>query len=414
MTPQTSPNVAPRPFLGTKAKSIHARTKAKDAKGDYGLRAKTLRYDLQRAAQRLMYNRTAAKQARVCGCCRNVKSDRVQIYRTTDKTAARFANLVTCGSVWACPVCSAKVTEKRRAELQDAMNSWRKQGGSVYMQTLTFPHEADMPLEELKKKFAKALQVFKNSRDYKRISKSHGRIGSVRSLEITHGVNGWHPHTHELIFARAGMLDDRQAMNDLRMAWIAAVFKAGLGEKGKLDAMLEHAFDFQGGDKAADYALKFGREIDEWNVCREMTKSHAKIGARNVGGNIHATPFQLLLWYLNGDEESGAKFVEYAKSFEGARMLFWSPKLRATLALADEQSDDDLAIQEEKMPDEEHIYEMTPEQWKLVLSRNSRGQLLHWAALYGAEGVDHFLADLNASPVTHSGIFQDWQEKRFH
>lgn len=413
MTPQPQTREA-RPYLGTKAKSVHARTKATEAGADYALKAKTLRYDLQRAAQRLMYDRSASKQARVCGCCRNVKSDRVQVYRTADKSAARFANLVTCGSVWACPICSAKVTEKRRAELQAALNSWHRQGGAVYMQTLTFPHEADMPLEELKKKFAKALQSFKNSRDYKRISTNHGRIGSVRSLEITHGVNGWHPHTHELIFAKPGMLDDRQAMNDLRMAWIAAVFKAGLGEKGKLDAMLEHAFDFQGAEKAAQYVAKFGKEVDEWNVARELTKSHAKIGARNIGGNVHATPFQLLLWYMNGDDQSGAKFVEYAKSFEGARMLFWSPKLRATLALGDEQSDDDLAAAEEKMPEEEHVCELSEEQWKLVLSRNSRGQLLHWAALYGAEGVAHFLEDLQASPRTHSGQFQDWQQKRFH
>ena len=105
MTPQPATQ-APRQFLGTKAKSIHARkTKAGEANADYALKAKTLRYQLQRAAQRLMYDQGAHKQARVCGCNRNVKSERVQIYRAKSGQTARYANLITCGSVWACPIC---------------------------------------------------------------------------------------------------------------------------------------------------------------------------------------------------------------------------------------------------------------------------------------------------------------------
>lgn len=359
-----------------------------------------------------MYEPSASKQARVCGCNRNVASDRVQVYRAVDGTGARYANLITCGSVWACPVCSAKVTEVRRGELQDALEAWANQGGAIYMQTLTFPHEADMPLEELQKKFAKALQTFKNSRAYKGTFERHGRIGSVRSLEVTVGVNGWHPHTHELIFAKPGMLEDTAAQNDLRSAWIRALWKHGLGDKSKLEDMLAHAYDFQGAEKAAQYVAKFGREVDEWNAARELTKSHAKIGARNVGGNVHATPFQLLLWFINGDAEAGAKFREYATHFEGKRMLFWSPKLRAKLNLLAEATDEEIAADDALLPEEEHVAELDMKQWQLVLSRNKRGELLHWAALYGAEGVARFLEDLAEAPRTHSGLFLDFQQKR--
>ena len=113
MTPSTQSKTQGRPYLGTKARYIHAN---KAGVEDYALKAKTLRYELQRAAQALMYDPAAFKQARVCGCTRNVKSDRVQVYRTIDGRSARYGNLITCGSVWACPVCSAKITEKRRAE----------------------------------------------------------------------------------------------------------------------------------------------------------------------------------------------------------------------------------------------------------------------------------------------------------
>ena len=29
-----------------------------------------------------------------------------------------------------------------------------------------------------------------------------GFKGLIRSLEVTHGANGWHPHTHELWFLK--------------------------------------------------------------------------------------------------------------------------------------------------------------------------------------------------------------------
>ena len=89
---------------------------------------------------------------------------------------------------------------QRRKELDLAVTAWVKHGGRVELLTLTFPHEADMPLAELMPKFAKALQSFKNSKRYKAITKTAGRAGNIRSLETTWGANGWHPHVHELVF----------------------------------------------------------------------------------------------------------------------------------------------------------------------------------------------------------------------
>lgn len=418
----TAISPAPRAPLGISAKSLHAGTglKRKPETTRGKIENREMRYSLQRAAQGLLFDRDAMKQHRTCSCCRNVASDGVPVYRTVDGTDARFGNLITCGSVWACPVCSAKITEKRRAELQAAINAWVKNhSGKVLLMTLTFPHEYDMPLAELLEKFANALTKFKNSRAFKRIfgtpqsPGTYERAGSVRSLEVTHGANGWHPHTHDLVFLKKEGLDsDHRAIDELRSEWVKQLLKVGLGDRSKLNDMLQYGFDIQGGDYAADYVAKFGHEpklYEDWSAAREVTKGMSKIGAGN-----HATPFMLLSWFhLDGDYEAGQLFVEYVRHFEGKRMLSWSPGLKKLLALDEEISDEELAQADDPMPEEEIVIRLNTDQWKLVLSRNARYELLLLAAKNGREGVEALLIDLPDRPATHSGYFIDFARRNF-
>lgn len=405
---------AAQPNLGISAKSVHTLREKRDFSTDK-LAAKEIRYSLQRAAQSLIYDRDAARQHRVCGCSRNIASDGVVVYRNTAGDNARFSNLMTCGSVWACPVCAAKVTEARRAELQAAINAWvALHGGKIMLMTLTFPHEIDMPLQELLEKFAVALQKFKNSRAYKNTfgtPKHEGkyqRAGSVRSLEVTSGKNGWHPHTHDLVFLkRDGLLDDARAIEDLQQEWAKQLLKAGLGDNSKLQDMLLHGLDLRGGDYAADYVAKFGSEpklYDSWSAAREVTKQHSKIG-----GGEHATPFMLLKWAADGDELSAHLFREFVSCFDGKRMNYWSPGLRKLLALAD--IDDEQLAQEavEPEPEEEQVIRLDGQQWKLILQTNARAEVLRHAAARGEQGVLDLLTDLATRPKQFLGYHLDHQ-----
>ena len=56
------------------------------------------------------------------------------------KGAARFAGLKSCHSVWACPVCQARIRAARSVELERAALAWLKAGHGLYMATLTVPH----------------------------------------------------------------------------------------------------------------------------------------------------------------------------------------------------------------------------------------------------------------------------------
>jgi len=315
---------APQATLGTYTKSIHAAPKATRRNdpeaADRKSKAQAGRYQLMRTAQGLLWKKGNEwkEQARTCWCSRSMKRDTgtVSVYRNEDSSGATLTGLNRCGNIWTCPVCAAKVAEARRAELNDGLVSHLGNGGAAYLMTLTFPHEADHPMAELLEKLGKARQRLQNSRAWKRIMADAGRIGAVASLEVTISQeNGWHPHLHLLIFANPQGFGEGEPMNEqgdlispaiieLKHAWVNILLKTGLGEQRKLHDMLQHALNVRGGNQAAEYIAKYGRD-ERWGQSSEMTKHYAKQGgAGQRDGLDHFTPFQLLAWAGNGDEWS--------------------------------------------------------------------------------------------------------------
>lgn len=336
------------------------------------------KYDLQRTSQSILHdhNKAAHEQHRTCWCHRGVAraTDSVAVYRQDAGRSARLHGVTTCKSVWACPVCSAKICAVRQSELELANKAWVTRGGQTYLITLTFPHEMGMPLAQLMHGFTRAKGFLKNSRTYKRILAKGVRKGSVSSLEVTLGEHGWHPHQHDLVFATAdvfgieleqgekltpeqlhaghvrmerdekGRLSSR-LIDELKGEWYTALRKAGLCDKHQMQDVLEHGLDVRGGQYAADYIAKFGKE-QKWGLSREVTMHAAKVGSDNKG----AHPFQLLAWAAEGDGQAIADFREYQQAFEGKRMLSWSRGLKKELTGEDETTDEEAADKE--MPEE--------------------------------------------------------------
>jgi hypothetical protein len=144
------------------------------------------RWALQAEAAKLMRRRgDALKPERVCTCMRNVRAGQegVSILRSP-QGAAHFGGLVTCGSVWACPVCAAKITERRRVELQHAVTVARASGLRVVLLTYTFSHHAHQRLLGLLGALLKAQRRMKSGRAAKDREIAFGLVGSVRSLEV--------------------------------------------------------------------------------------------------------------------------------------------------------------------------------------------------------------------------------------
>lgn len=399
--------------------------------------AKKLKYALQRTAQSLLWDEAASKQHRTCTCHRDSASDGVVVYRNTDGSSARLGNVISCGSVWCCTICAGRITESRRADMQRVQNAWLLDGGSCLLMTYTFPHEFDMPLAELLPKFSEAVDYFKSHRTYERIfgtslalieqreqkgkplknikKGEFPRLGTVRSLEVTHGQNGWHPHSHEVLFMHDdALLKSPQVIDELKALWVECLLKAGLGDHSQINYMLERALDIRGGDYVSDYINKFGREpinVNGWTIAHEVTKANSKLGkqGRKVGADYHYTPFQLLGFATDGDEEAGQLFKEFAHAFNGKRQNYWTNGLKDWFGI-DDKTEDDIAAEEgseTKAPEEEFVIRLDTEQWRDVIATNARGELIEAAAHDGQEGVIRLLDELKTRPKRHRGWFRD-------
>jgi hypothetical protein len=352
------------------------------------------RYRLLRTAQGILAKAGLdwKEQHRTCWCSRSLKrgSETVDVLRNANRDGAAFAGLNRCGNLHTCPVCAAKVAELRRKQLSAAMVKHVGNGGGAYLLTFTFPHEADEALDTLMAKFDKARQRFQNSRIWKDWKKRRACIGVVNSLEFTVSTeNGWHPHVHMLAFADRQAFDEGQQnelgdldsnmIQDLQRKWVEVLFKVGLGDHTKLNDMLAHALNVRGGEKAAEYIAKFGRD-EKWGASSELARSHAKIGAAGEKwGVLHFTPFQLLLWAEEGDGWAVHRFREYAEATEGKRALVWSPDLKGKLGVLDVNEDEWIA-QDEPAPEQVHVGTITSEQYATLLSRKHVPQFLHYVA----------------------------------
>lgn len=339
------------------------------------------RFALQSVARSIIPESRTAKCLRI----RAHDSD-VQVWKSIQYATAQYAGLQTCGSVWACPVCAAKIAERRRVEIIAAMAAHKAAGGCVNMLTLTCPHQRTDSLSDLLKKQAKALHRFWSDRVAKVVFAEMGVIGQIRALEVTHGRksehnNGWHPHYHVLQFGGIGVdlarFNDAVQMKDwqvrLYLRWAACCVAVGLGEPS-----YAHGLKLGDASKAAKYVSKWGLED-------EMTKGHTK---KALHGE---TPFDFLRASLAdvADVQARALFLEFATTFKGKRQLHWSKGLKARYAIED-VSDDHLS---ERIEERAVLLGLlTVDQWREVLKVDGRGALLDVAAKVGWPGVQRYLA----------------------
>ena len=231
------------------------------------------RDSLRRQAQTVLHvndGRAFNKQHRTCWCARHIVGEGVMpVMRSLDGSKARIGSIKTCGSVWACPVCSAKVAEQRRMELTYAMTQHVAQGGYAYLLTFTIPHYKGQRLDDLMLPFDKARQSFQNSKGWKKVMGKGGtanRVGAVTSLEVTYGgANGWHPHLHMLVFCDAkafaeGDRDESGRLNSHAIEFFKSEWTRLLDKRGLIDATNrewsgKYGLDVRGGKDAAPTEL---------------------------------------------------------------------------------------------------------------------------------------------------------------
>src|SRR5215470_8647766 len=363
-------------------------------KEEEGRRQRLFRWALQAEARHWLQGE------RVAMCLQHVSplAAGVEIWQSPLYQLAHYGGLIQCGSVWHCPNCAAKISERRRSqELEPAIASHIAQGGAVYLETYTVSHTRFDKLVDLLHAFLKARERMRQGEYAQKRKQAFRIIGTISVLEVTWSkLNAWHPHKHELVFTANATSDMRAYEAQARTAWERAAARCGL-------AMDAHGYQLDRTYGAvADYIAKFGREPlkPPWGIEAEMTKGHLKQGRGPVE---HLAPFGLLAHIYQGEEDLAPLFQAYARWFKGHKQLSWSKGLRKRL-LGNEQEKTDEEIANEQQEDAVLLGRLTRAQWRVVLANDARGKLLEVARSGDWEHVQTFLTDIGCSLATGNGV----------
>jgi hypothetical protein len=303
--------------------------------------------------------------------CTWVRTGDVSVVRPAGRDSFHYKGLVTCGSVWVCPLCAAKIQERRRLEVAMAIAYASSIERAPFMASFTFPHRVDQPLAQLLKLQAQALTKMRQRRDYMALMLKVGTAGRIRSLEVTHGANGWHPHTHELLFC-VPEIPAAYLRDELSRMWLKACRSVGLFVEGRdrEGDFLRHSVDVQAGDQGVAAYLAKLDDQSAWGLSHELTKASSKQGRRS-GQHPFALASSTATRYL---------FLEYVEAMKGQRQLVWSRGLKAAVGVA-ELTDEEVAQQETEKADA--VISIPLPAWRVILGNDARCEILHAARIGG-------------------------------
>lgn len=299
------------------------------------------RYKVLRMARETLMGTSTPKgnRWRTCDCQRLPipLKETVVVAQSPATGAAAFRNLVSCGSVWTCPVCASKIAGVRRDEVREALEKHLGEDRVAVSITLTVRHGVSHSAARLLSAMGGALKRFRANRSVRDIREAYGFRGQIRALEVTYGEkNGWHPHFHEVWFFDTKLWSETstdEVKKQLARAWISAVVTSGLPapteQVGVVVKRIDVPRDYEGkGNASID-------GIDGWDAADELTRGIAKNGRGD-----RYSPFDLLVAGEFG------RFQEYARAFHGKRQLTWSPGLKGHFAIGD-RSDEEIAADDE-------------------------------------------------------------------
>jgi len=311
----------------------------------------------------LNYHRTAS--------CSYVNHTEVDVQKSFEHQKCFLTGVATCGSVWTCPTCAAKIQERRRVEIAHGMEYFYyrtinpKQAAMI---TFTFSHSFGDDLADMLERQKLAFAGLRSGAVWKRFKEVFGFEGLIKSLEVTYGSNGYHPHTHELWFI------DKELNRDVIEDYLIAKFRAKKDHEYRdflLSISSEEVFKYLLIDRWEHYCKKHdligdnllhfrNRSIDvkfnarnsdylakqddssHWGVDREMAKSSSKLGKSK---GLH--PFCFLTKFdETGNTKWSKLWLEYSKCFAGKSQIFWSQRLKDKVGI-DDLKDEEIAARNE-------------------------------------------------------------------
>lgn len=322
---------------------------------------------LEKKEERLKLQEKGKKYAPIDGfyrfkrCWKKVVWGKQVEVRKNTEGKARIRGIEQCGDVWACPVCAPKIQYQRGLEIKQAVDKAYKEGLKVYMLTLTHPHYKGQPLAGLIKMHNSARKKFWGGKFIMKWKQQMGFHGSISASEVMGGgANGWHWHTHVIVFTQREIsLEDEYI---LKGRWANCLKRAGFNVN--LADVMEHGLDLMRDCHASDYLTKLG--YGSWGIEREVQGSSCKAG---VDGSM--TPFQLL------EADKIGLWQEYLIATKGKKQLVWSRGLKKWAGLLDKQ--DDELLEEDELDEGELLAVIPTVVWYRICRNGQRVEVLRQA-----------------------------------
>lgn len=300
--------------------------------------------------------------------------------------SAYYTGLTTCGSIWSCPCCSARIRQRRALEIERACVQHLGAAGGIGFATFTLAHERTDDLADLLRVVQQAWEKVQQSGTYRRLGVELEVCGRIRATEVTFGHwHGWHPHLHVLIFAEQDLSAEEWArLRDvLSDAWCAAVVRLGRKSPGaEVGVTLSKVYRAEVGQYLAKVQDHYGQAS---TVGLEMARGDVKKGRK-----LSRTPFELAEDAVHGVMPELPLWWAYEAATKGRRAIEWSRGLKARFDLED-LDDEDLAAAD---VDGDRVAWVEAGQWALLVKRGKETHVLDLVEQGGQPAAHAFLAGL--------------------
>lgn len=239
--------------------------------------------------------RASSFRVRFCGCGTVAGDPSIVIQEFKSERRAHWRGVMLCQRQYACPVCGARRAAERAAELEAMMRA--DPDGRWQMLTLTLRHHAGERLADLIAELFAAYRRVRATRRVRDIFAARVRA-TARSLEVTHGENGWHPHLHVVMGTTEWTDEERRTL--------AEEWERALPNRTERHCALVWSNPVRGTEAArARYIAKLGGEL-------------AGIAKEPKGGN--RTPWQIARASLRS-ERAAELWTEYQRAMKRRRVL---------------------------------------------------------------------------------------------
>jgi len=300
---------------------------------------------LHRLARALMPRERLA----LCGVALRYGASGVVVRRLPDGRAC-YSGLYRCGDFWRCPSCRVTLGICRARQVESALRQHVDAGGSALLATYTVPHARDESLPVVLARLSDAWRRYVRNA-WRDVLGEH-YVGTVRALEVTHGVHGWHPHYHALLFISSGL------------PYLTPVCVA-LSERWSQVAGADWRADVR--QVARDGVVAVARYLTTDGVAGasyEVASPAAKVPAGRSYSDI--------LWdYARYRSSADAALIyEYASALHGVHHLTISPRLRKRYDFTDP------ALNWSEIADEDVLALLNSGEWLSILNAGEDRNLL--------------------------------------